>query len=190
MGGPIMKRSILTLVALSLGLGCPGGDDTQVPDSAPPGDTADTGAPPHGTGLLYWEGEATVTGDTYDGHEDIALLADKGMGNAVCRIRYAVTSTALRSDCGDQCLWAFDVVLGPAEVLTDTGACGAAGYDEAAVAALEGTSRAYGYIDDYIGHAAVLMVDLGEGWEVADYAAWTDTQGGLSYHWEQGYTAY
>ena len=64
------------------------------------------------------------------------------------------------------------------------------GPDPAAVAALEGTSRAYGYIDDYIGHAAVLMVDLGEGWEVADYAAWTDTQGGLSYLWEQGYTAY
>jgi hypothetical protein len=83
------------------------------------------------------------------------------MGDAVCRIRYQVSSVAPRADCGDD-----------------------------AIAALEGTTRAYGFIEEYIGHADVLTVDQGEGWEVAAYASWAQDSGDLSYEWERGYVAY
>ena len=175
-----------------------GGADSAAVDTAAPGHTGDTGADsggadsgePGGEGLLYLEGEAVASAGGYVGREDVLLLAELGLGDALCRIRCDVTSTASRTDC-DECLWAFDLTLGPAEVLVDEGgACALAGYDAEAVAALEGATRSYGFIDDYIGHAAVLMHDQGAGWEVAAYATWSPETGAVSYQWEQGYVAY
>ncbi len=152
-------------------------------------DTGDTGEPAGGDGLLLWEGTATVTADAYEGSEDILLLADMGLGDALCQVRYSVLSTSVRTDCG-ACLWAFDVVLGPAEVIEDKGACQLAGYDEAAIAAIEGSTRGYGYAEEHIGHAAVLLVDQGGGWDAVAFASWVEQTGAFSYEWEQAYVQY
>lgn len=186
-----LPRAASLIGLLALGGGCPPAEP--VDSGWPPDDTSppeDSGAVEHGEGLLLREGRATVGLEAYEGHEDVVLLSELGVGEAVCRIRCTVHSVASRDDCGESCLWSFELALGPAEVLVDFGACEAAGYDAAAIAGLEGTTRAYGFIEEHVGHADVLVVDEGQGWEVAAYASWDPDSGALSYEWEQGFVSY
>jgi hypothetical protein len=141
------------------------------------------------TGLqaeLVWQGTATVDkGDSYSGTEEVVLISDRGDGDIICQYTYPVTATAAREDC-ENCDWAFDVVLGAASVKVDT-SCADAGLDPAAV---EGTTRAYGYDPEYFGHAELMMTDSGDGWAPADFANYDVETGDFSYFWPQGYINY
>jgi hypothetical protein len=128
-------------------------------------------------------GTAVVLDGPYEGYDEIYLIGDDGNGEEVCRVRVAVTSTTSRTDCED-CDWAFDVVYGAAEVVTDVdSACEVAlELDKTALAALEGTEMAYGYNPDYIGHAKVLMTYAEDGvWTPAAYATYDELTGAFSY---------
>lgn len=160
-------------------------------DSAPPIDTADTAdsAPPAptGTGLLTWEGAASIR-DGWDGTETVTFRAELGLGDVLCELRYTVAGADPREDC-PSCAIAYEVILGAPDVTVADG-CGAAGYDAAAIAAIEGTTRGYGFATDYYGHASVLLVDEGGGWDAAAFADHDDTAGTLSYSWDHGYIDY
>ncbi len=161
-----------------------GDDDTASDDDA--GDD-DSGG---GTGMLGYYGSATADADGYDGIEELYLIADKGMGEDLCRIRYEVDATAPRDDCAD-CMWAHDVVFEDPEVIVDVaGACAAIGYDAAAVAALSGTTRSQGYAEEYFGHADVIMVFDGGTWSVVSFATWDHGSHLFEYDWEVGYESY
>lgn len=160
----------------------PFGDTSRVEDSADSAEPA-----PTGTGLVTWEGQAAVDAG-WVGTEAITFRAELGLGEVLCEVLYPVTSVAPRTDCGD-CSLAFDVLLGAPEVLVPD-ACEAAGYPEDVLATIEGTRRAYGYALDYFGHANVLLVDEGAGWDAAAFADFDQVQATIAYSWDRGYLDY
>ena len=180
-------------MVLSVLLACtPSADTAALPaaDTAAPGspdDIADTADPEGGTGLLTLIGRATV-GSSYEGTEEIRFAPTTGGAQTLCSITVPVTATAPRSDC-DDCLWAFDVVLGAPTIGIDT-SCEAAGYDDESIAALEGSVRGQGFADEYLGHAEALLVLQDGSWEPVSFADWSEATGLLSYEWEQGYLPY
>lgn len=177
------------------GSGDGGGDGGTGSDGGSDGGTSGDGGSDGGSdggaaeedGLLTWEGEATL-GANWTGQESIVLRGDGGLGDTHCSVRYAVTSTAEADDC-PQCLYAYEVVLGPATVEIDR-ACEQAGVDAATVAAIEGTVRAYGLALDYLGHSNALLVRDGAAWAPVAFVDWNSTSLTLSYQWDQGYVTY
>ena len=165
-----------------------GDDDTGDDDSGDDdGGDDDTGGEP---GMFGYEGDATAGASGYDGWEELYLIAEKGLGDDVCRIRYDVHDTAQRDDC-DGCMWAHDVVISNPTVTLDVdGACAAIGYDAAGVAALDGTAKSYGYYEEYFGHADVIMFFGKKGWEVGSFATWNHQTEHFQYDWEVGFEVY
>ncbi len=158
------------------------------------GGSADGGADDTGgsaTGASFLIGEATAGPDGYTGTEDWVFIGDDGEGEEFCRIRTTLSVAAVRDDCED-CDWAYDLVRGDAEVLTDTGpGCLAlAGYDATTVSDLDGTTVAYGYSPDYFGHAEVLMGVVDGAWTALAFATWDEATGAFSYEREAGYFEY
>lgn len=139
-----------------------------------------------GLGLLIFAGDATVGAD-YRGTEQLRFEATTG-GAPLCVIDIPVSSVGVREDCSD-CLWAFDLTFSTPTVSVGTH-CASIGYDDAAIAAIAGTSRAYGFADEYLGHAAALLVAADGAWEPVSFADWSPENGALSYAWEQGYLDY
>jgi len=117
-------------------------------------------------------------------------VGDDGDGAVLCRVSCALTSTAPRDDC-DDCVWAFDLVVSDAVVAeeTDVG-CAAFGYDADAVEAMNGTARSYGYAEEYVGHADMLMVYEADRWQGLAFATYSPASGELTYHWEDAYVPY
>jgi len=151
----------------------------------------DQGGDPDNQGLLGRAGTATVSYTSYEGTEELYFAADQGQGEDICRIRYDLSSTAVRDDCAD-CEWAFDLVVSGAELITETapGCLATVGADSAALGDLEGTVVSYGYDPDYFGHIEILFVEQGGAWAAADHASWDASSGAFSYDWEDGYHPY
>lgn len=168
-----------------------GGDSADTTDTAQDSDTggdSDTGTDTGlQTGLLTWNGEAVV-GAGYSGTEHILLLGDFGLGDPACDIAYTVQSTEARDDCAE-CAWAWDVRFGAPEVLVGD-RCEVVGYDEAAIAALEGTTRSVGLALDFMGHGNALMVYTGASWSAVALAAWSEADSTVDYEWAQSYVDY
>lgn len=194
--------AFLRLFALTLGLvaaGCPGtddddsgsgdddvGDDDLGDDDATAGDDDDTTT----RALLAFEGSAMVDAGGYAGTEALVIEADEGAGAELCRVTYTLTSTAVREDC-DLCDWAYDLVVSNPAVVTESGVgCGPFGYSADDLAALDGSARSYGYVEEYIGHASMLMVHTGTLWEGISYATFFEETGDLSYGWDDAYVPY
>ncbi|MDG1483294.1 MAG: hypothetical protein P8R54_27135 [Myxococcota bacterium] len=149
-------------------------------------DSGDSDRVDAGFGLLVFAGDATVGAD-YRGIEQLRFEATTG-GEPLCVIDIPVSSVGVRKDCAD-CLWAFDLTFAAPVVSVDTH-CASIGYDEAAIAAIAGTSRACGFAEEYLGHAAALLVADDGAWEPVSFADWSPESGALSYAWEQGYLDY
>ena len=162
------------------------GETGETGDTGETNETGDTGLVGD-EGLLSWVGDATI-GDGWEGSESVRFVAQSGLGDTLCDVRYPVTSLRVRDDCAD-CVVAYDVVFGAPEVLTDT-ACAAAGYDAATIAAGEGEERAYGFALDYVGHANVLMRYEDERWQAVSFVDWNEAKERIVYNWEQGYVEY
>jgi len=184
------------LLALSL-TACaedPAGDDDATGDddtTADDDDDDDDDSAGERFGLLGRVGAATVTEDSYVGSEDLYFAADYGEGEDICRIRYPLVSVAVREDCED-CVWAFDLVLGAPELLSEThpGCLSTVGVDGAALDDLEGTAVSYGYNPDYFGHIQVLRVEQVGSWDSAGHASWDEGSGAFDYDWQDGYHTY
>ena len=168
-----------------------GDDDTTSDDDSADDDTGDDDTAPTGTGLMGRIGTATVDGPDYTGSEDLYLVAQKGAGDDVCRVRYDLGSTAVRNDCAD-CDWAFDLVASNAAVVAwehpDCGTLLGIGSDDVSV--LDGTAISYGYIDEYFGHASVITGYTNGTWAVLGFASYDPVSGAFSYDLEDGYVEY
>ncbi len=64
------------------------------------------------------------------------------------------------------------------------------GYDSTTVTGLDGTTRSYGYSAEYLGHASVLMADLGTSWEAVAPASFEKETGRLDHDPSEGYIDY
>jgi len=191
-----MLRTIPMLLLGLLLTACPttqdddsAGDDDAGDDDAGDDDAGDDDTGPEG--LLGRSGTATVSVSSYEGTEDLYFTKDYGEGEDICRIRYALSTVAVRDDCQD-CAWAFDLVLGKPELIaeTDPGCLATVGVDGTTLAGLEGTEVTYGYNPDYFGHIQVLLVYQGGEWISAGHAEWESTSGAFTYDWQDGYHPY
>lgn len=184
-----MRTTLLLLLAA-----CSGGTET---DTEPTGTTAtDTESQATETdtepgvedGLGYIDGNLTFSGEAVSGSESWVLVADEGAGDIVCQIDVSVAGDEALTDC-DECDWAFSVTLSEPTVTTDVdGACAGAGMDSAAIEALDGEVRGYGYNPEHFGHAKVLMVLEGDTWVAEANATYED--GVLDYLWDLGFLPY
>jgi hypothetical protein len=136
---------------------------------------------PLGVGLRHFEGEATV-GKGYAGWEAFHFTGEQGLGEDLCQIRYAMNSTAVRSDCPD-CTWAFDLGTSDARVEAETDkGCAELGVDPGD---FEGLSYSYGWAGSSGPYESVLMYQVGSyGWYPVAPARWEEP--GFSYDWEMG----
>ncbi len=187
----MITRVLPCLLAFVIGLvlaGCPGNDD----DDSGSGDddvVADDDDAAR-RALLRYEGSAMVDAGSYAGDEILVLEADEGAGDELCRVSYTLTSTAQRDDCA-VCDWAFDLVLSDPTIVYESGVgCGPFGYAAEDVAALDGEPRSYGYAEEYVGHASMLLAHDGSLWEGLSFATYVPETGDFSYGWEAAYVAY
>lgn len=139
------------------------------------------------TGLLGYEGEAIADTTTYLGIEELYFIGNEGAGTEICRIRYDVESFARRNDCID-CEWAHDLEVSNAAVVAQAGVgCDGIshilGFGAADVSDLDGTFRSYGYYEEYLGHANVLMMYEGS-WNPVAFADWDPVSRVFSYDLE------
>jgi hypothetical protein len=168
------------------------GDDDTGDDDTGDDDTGDDDTTTTGTGLFGRSGTATAGPGAYTGSEDLYLVAEKGAGDDVCRVRYDLTTTAVREDCAD-CDWAHDLERANATALAwehaDCGTLLGIGSDDVSV--LDGTAVSYGYIDEYFGHASVLSEYTANLiWEVVGFASYDASGGTLVYDLEDGFIGY
>ncbi len=155
--------------------------DTDTADT----DTPDTDTAPTSNGLLHFVGAATVL-DAYAGTETVVFVGEEGAGEELCRVTLTLASTEARADCLE-CDWAFTVEVVDAVTEVDA-ACDAVGWAEPAAAI--GTTRGYGYVALYFGHAPVLMVESGGAWDAGAYADYDPETGALAYDREDGFFPY
>ena len=164
-------------------------DDSATTESTPTDDTGETGTTPMRQGLTGRSGAAFADADSYAGAEDWYFVGEDGLD--VCRVRVTMTSVAIRSDC-EGCSWAFDLETSDAtvEAESDVGCLGVFGMDASTVGSLDGAVVSYGFIHEYYGHADVLSVDAGAGWDVVGFANWDDASFEFSYDLVDGYVSY
>ncbi len=180
-------RSLLLLAVLGGLLGCPAGDDD---DSAAGDDdtSGDDDAAPRA--MLSFSGAAVIDPVSFAGVEELFIVDEEGAGDELCRVTYSLTSTGGRADCAE-CDWAFDLEVSDAVIVSEGGAgCATFGYGADVVAALDGSTRAYGFAEEYIGHASTLMVYEGGMWQGQCFATFVEDSGDLSYSWDDAYLDY
>jgi len=144
-----------------------------------------------GVGLYGWSGEATVSaGSSYAGFEDTYFVGDYGTGADICRIRYDMDSTAVRSDCSD-CDWAFDVETSNSAVEAESDPyCSGLGFT---ASDFDGYTYAYGYAPTYYYSSSytftdVLMYGYGSSWYAVAYSSWRSPY--FEYDWPSSYYYY
>jgi len=188
----LRPSAILLSMLLTLG-GCTGSSAADDDDSGTGGSDDDTSGDDDDVAtraVLSYEGSAQIDQGSYVGTEDLVLVSDEGMGDELCRVSYTLTSTAERDDCS-ACSWAFDLVVSGPAITAEAGVgCAAFGYTTADITSLDGSTRAYGYAEEYVGHANMLMVHDGSLWQGLSFATFDEPSGGLSYGWDDAYVTY
>jgi hypothetical protein len=117
-------------------------------------------------GVCGQRGEAMVSATTFSGFEELYVIADEGFGDDICVVRYETTRIGEAPEgCDDptadvDCLWTHMVELSNPMIMTDVdGACAKSGLglDAAAIAELDGSQAAYGFVSEFAGHNSVLL---------------------------------
>ena len=169
-------------------------DGSETVDSASETDSGSDEPVFENLGICRLEGEATVVDNTYEGFEEYVLIGDEGDGPDVCRIRFETTGVGTPSVACDLCEWSFIIELHTPTVVTDVGgACAHSelGFDDARLEALNGTTRAIGYVTEYTGHANALMVldEATDVWNAVGNAVYVET-GSFFYSRSDGFCGY
>jgi hypothetical protein len=146
--------------------------------------------------------EGTVTTEGFDTFEEFFLLGDSGLGDDLCVVRFRLTGVGeappgCDENAGQQqeCLWTHLVEYSDPEVITNVdGACenSELGMDEDAIAAIDGSQEAYGYVFEYQGHNSVLMVydQQAQSWEPGVSAGWSEESGDFLFDRRDGFCGY
>lgn len=208
---PLAPLPLLLLVA------CPGGDketgdtadtqdtqdttetDTSESDTAETDtgetDTEETDTAQERMGLAGRLGTHTADASSWEGTEELYFIGDEGEGADICRLQLSFSSDSpnalLRDDCDvylGACDFAWDLEIVAAEIVaeSDVGCAGTWGTPESWV----GQVVSYAYVSEYYGHAQVIMVDEGKGWDAVSFAFYDDEAKLLTYDWEDGERPY
>lgn len=173
-----------------------------VPTPEPAADAGPTAEPTPEPleGVCGQRGQGTVDATVFEGFEERYILGDEGFGEDVCVVRFELVRVGSGpSGCvdlnDDPCEWTHELERQNPSVLVDEhAACamGALGLTEAALAELEGTRVAYGFVEEYVGHNSVLLAhDEASGqWLPAGNANWDDASGSFRYDRRDGRCEY
>ena len=110
---------------------------------------------------------ATVNATAFSGTEEYYITGEEGFGEDICVVRFELTRVGDAPEgCVDpveaevECTWTHLVELGNPSVVTDEdGVCANSelALDAAAIAELDGSQVAYGFVAEFAGHESVTM---------------------------------
>jgi hypothetical protein len=146
-------------------------------------------------GVCAHRAEATVTAGEFSGYEEYVLIGDEGFGDEICIVRFDVTRVGAAPEGCTDCLWSHLVELGnPTVELDENGVCGGSelGLDSAAIAELDGSQVAYGFVPELDGHASIVLthIESSNSWEAYNNATWDEGTGRFRFDRRNGFCSY
>jgi hypothetical protein len=171
------------------------GDGTAGDGAAGDGAAGDGGAGFSEVGVCGHRGESTVTDTEFSGFEEYFLIGEEGFGDDICVVRFDVERSGdPPSECPD-CEWSHAVRLSNPTVVLDTnGVCenSELGLGAAEIAELDGSERAYGFVDEFAGHVSVLLKYDEEDsvWDAFGAATYDPEESTLKFESRNGFCNY
>jgi hypothetical protein len=146
-------------------------------------------------GVCAHRAEATVTVDDFTGYEEYVLIGDEGFGEDICVVRFDVTRVGAAPEGCTDCLWSHLVERGnPTVVIDENGVCGTSelGLDATAIAELDGSQVAYGFVPELDGHASIALthIEASNSWEAYNNATWNEDTGRFRFDRRNGACTY
>lgn len=153
------------------------------------------GAAPAEIGVCGQRGQATVNETSFDGFEEYYLIAEQGFGEDICVVRFDAALVGAAPDGCDDCLFAHLVEFSsPSVVRDDDGVCehSELAFDSSAIAAVDGSRAAYGFVSEFAGHSSVLLKydDSSESWQPDGNATYDQVSGAFRFDRRDGFCAY
>ncbi len=148
-------------------------------------------------GVCGQRGMGTARTDSFEGYEEIYIIGEKGFGDDICVVRFDVKRVGAGPEgCDDpaaevDCLWVHEVEYSNPTVMTDTnGVCAKSelGLDAAAIAEIDGSRVAYGFVSEYVGHNSVIMQydEAQDVWIPNGNATWDEDSGAFRFDRRDG----
>ena len=152
-------------------------------------------------GVCGQRGRGTVDAGAFEAVEEFYLIGEEGLGEELCVVRFDARRVGdAPDDCSGlgasaSCSWAHRVGFDNPRIVSDVdGVCAASelGFDDARIAAIDGSEQAYGFVSEYVGHASVLLrYDQGAGtWGAFATATWDEGDGAFRFDRRNGYCGY
>jgi hypothetical protein len=172
------------------------------------GGTASGGTAPGGAageassqvGVCGQRGESTVTATTFEGFEEFYLISEEGFGEDICVVRFDVARVGDGpAGCVDgedvPCVWSHLVQLSnPTVVADEDGVCASSdlALDEDAIAEIDGSEAAYGFVAEFAGHNSVLLKQdpTSETWDPFGNATWDEETDAFRFDRRDGFCDY
>jgi hypothetical protein len=151
-------------------------------------------------GVCGQRGESKVTATTFEGFEEFYLISEEGFGEDICVVRFDVARVGDGpAGCVDgedtPCVWSHLVQLSNPTVVTDEeGVCASSdlALDEAAIAEIDGSEAAYGFVAEFAGHNSVLLKQdpTSETWDPFGNATWDEETDAFRFDRRDGFCDY
>jgi hypothetical protein len=185
--------------------GASSGGATGATSSNGSGGTSGAGGEPGFTelGVCGQRGRSTVNRtDTFEGYEEFYIIGEEGFGDDICVVRFDIVRVgAAPEGCDqfagaqDECLWTHLVgYRNPSIELDENGVCANSelGLDAEAIAEIEGSEVAYGFVSEYQGHNSVLLERNAQSgqWIPAGNATWDEETSAFRFDARDGVCAY
>lgn len=147
-------------------------------------------------GVCGQRGQSPVTTTTsFEGFEELYLIADRGFGEDICVVRFDVVRVGDAPAGCEDCRWTHLVEYSTPTLVTDVdGVCenSELGLSAARIAEIEGSQAAYGYVFEYSGHNSVLLkydADL-DTWDPFGNATWDEETSAFRFDRRDGFCNY
>ena len=152
-------------------------------------------------GVCGQRGQAMVGDDEFSGFEEYFLIGERGFGDDLCVVRFDVTRVGdAPPGCDDptgdvECLWTHLVQFSnPVVVKDEGGVCSNSerALDDDAIAEIDGSQAAYGFVSEFAGHNSVLMKydEASDSWDSFGNGTFDEEAGMFRFDYRDGFCDY